>query len=100
MLDAIDILCRLKKIKIIIKNPNKKVPCLRLAIAPVHTPVTGYANGEELYHRMKTGKLDPFNIYFNPPLKPGKNTIIFKGKIKDLPKLSINAKVMKGRLDI
>ena len=63
-------------------------------------PVTGYANGEELYHRMKTGRLDPFNMYFNPPLNPGDNTIIFKGKIKDLPKLSFNAIVMKGRLDI
>jgi len=73
---------------------------LRLAVAPVHTPVTGYANGEELYHRMKTGRLDPFNMYFNPPLKPGDNTIIFKGKIKDLPKLSINAIVMKGRIEI
>ena len=87
-------------IKIIIKNPNKNDPCLRLAVAPVHTPITGYANGEELYQRMKTGRLDPFNIYFNPPLKPGDNTIIFKGKIKDLPKLSINAIVMKGRVEI
>jgi len=83
-----------------VENPGKEDPCLRLAVAPPRTPVTGYANGEELYHRMKAGRLDPFNIYFNPPLKPGANKIIFKGKIKDLPKLSINAIVMEGRLEI
>ena len=87
-------------IGISVENPGKEDPCLRLAVAPPHTPVTGYANGEELYHRMKTGRLDAFNIYFNPPLKPGDNKIIFKGKINDLPKLSINAIVMEGRIEI
>jgi len=59
-------------------------------LAPARTSVTGYSNGELVYKRGKNGYFDPFNFPLNPPLKPGNNSIVFKGRIETLPSLSIN----------
>ncbi len=69
---------------------GKKDPYIRVMLTPARTPVTGYSNGELVYERGKNGVFDPFNFTLNPPLKSGNNSIVFKGKIENLPSLSIN----------
>jgi len=73
-------------------------PFVRLHIRPVQKPVTGWANGERLYERTLNGNL--FNHTFNPPLKQGSNTLVFRGRLGDYPSLSVRVQGWEGKTRI
>ena len=79
---------------------GKKDPFVRITLAPVRTTVTGYANGKLVYARGNKGNYNPFNFSLNPPLKPGNNSIVFKGKTEQLPSLSINVSTYINKIKI
>lgn len=70
-------------------------PFVRLHIHPVQKPVTGWANGEKLFDRTLNGS--GFNHSFNPPLKQGLNTVIFRGRLGDYPTLSVRVQGWEGK---
>ncbi len=79
---------------------GKKDPYVRVTLTPVRTTVTGYANGKPVYSRGNKGNYNPFNFTLNPPLKPGNNSIVFKGKTEQLPSLSINVSTYINKIKI
>ena len=83
-----------------VEVPGNKDPYIRVVLAPVRTKITGYSNGKLVYNRGNKKVFDPFNFTLNPPLKPGINSIVFKGKVEQLPSLSINVSTYINRIKI
>jgi arylsulfatase A-like enzyme len=73
-------------------------PFVRVHFNPHQKAVTGWVNGEELYHRREPD--NPFNLTFNPPLVPGRNTLLFKGRVGDYPTLGIRVHGHEGKTRI
>jgi hypothetical protein len=76
----------------------KKDPFVRLWFNPVQNALTGWVNGERLYNRHTNG--NPWDYSFNPPLKPGRNRLLFKGRLGDYPTISIRVHGHEGKTRI
>lgn len=64
-------------------------PFVRVTVAPIRAYIAGWANGELLYQRGVNNAFNPFNATFNPPLKPGRNTVVLRGFLRDYPSLGV-----------
>jgi N-acetylglucosamine-6-sulfatase len=70
-------------------------PFVRLHFQPARNAVVGWANGERLFERDAGG--NPFNHIFNPPLRKGGNTLLFRGRLGDYPWLNIRVQGWEGK---
>jgi len=73
-------------------------PFVRLWFNPLQKALTGWANGEKLYNRHTNGSF--WDHTFNPPLVPGRNRLLFLGKLGDYPTLSIRVHGHEGKTRI
>ena len=73
-------------------------PFVRLWFTPLQKALTGWVNGEQLYNRHTNGSF--WDHTFNPPLVPGRNRLLFLGKLGDYPTLSIRVHGHEGKTRI
>ncbi len=77
---------------------TKRDPFVRLWFNPVQKALTGWVNDEQLYNRHTNGT--PWDYSFNPPLVPGRNRLLFLGRLGDYPTLSIRVHGHEGKTRI
>ena len=73
-------------------------PFVRLWFNPVQNALTGWVNGEQLYNRHTNGTF--WDYCFNPPLVPGRNRLLFLGRLGDYPTPGIRVFGWKGKTRI
>lgn len=73
-------------------------PFVRLWFEPLDKALTGWVNGERLYNRHTNGSF--WDHTFNPPLKPGRNRLLFLGRFEDYPTLGIRVHGHEGKTRI
>lgn len=72
-------------------------PFVRVWISPLEKALLGWVNGELIYDRAENGIF--WHHTYNPPLVPGHNHLVFRGRLGDFPTVNIRVLGHQGKTE-